>query len=162
MSDPVRQIEPVFFELLGRIITRWSFAETLLNEFLAFLLKADHGLMYVVTSNISGGTVIDWIRTIFKVHAGDDENAITQINALLGRIDDARAERNRMAHGVWATHVSGPETVAVQTVNWQRTEIIKTELVTAADLNEFLNEIGEILGELGVLGTTLGFLKRTD
>jgi len=162
MSQPAREIEPIFFELLGRIITRWAFAETLLNEFLAFLLKADHGLTYVVTSNVSGSTVADWIRTIFKIYAAGDEAAITTINDLLNQIDDVRGQRNRLAHGVWATHASGPGTVAVQTINWQRTEIVKIELVTTADLNDLLDEIGEIIGKLRALGTTLGFLNRPN
>ena len=54
---PVREIEPEFHERLGRIITSWAVIESLQAEFLAHLLQADPGSMYIMTQNVSAKTV---------------------------------------------------------------------------------------------------------
>jgi hypothetical protein len=152
MPEPVREIDPEFFELLGRIATRWSFAESMIGEFFAFLLNADPGYVYILTQSVSGSTVVGWVRTAlpFRVPSPEARQAIM---GLLTRIDDARAERNAWVHGLWGTHMTGSDTVTVQTVRYERTEIIKTEVVTRADMRDLLREIGEIIAELKALNS---------
>lgn len=69
---------------------------------------------------------------------------------------DARAERNTYVHGVWA---SGVElgTAVVQTFRWNRSEIIKHEITTAADIHELARHIDDLITELHMIGGKLGF-----
>ena len=121
----------------------------------AFLLHADPGLSHVVTANVSGSTMTDWIRTLVPIRF---TNAETQDNIrdLLNRVDETRAERNAFVHGIWT---AGPEpgTAFVSTIRWDRREIMTNRLVGADDLSGLLEGIREVYDELVWLGRKAGF-----
>jgi len=50
----------------------------------------------------------------------------------------------------------------VQTVNIARKEMIISLLMTCADLNDLAHQIGEIMRELILIGTNLGWHKPTS
>ncbi len=146
---PAREIEPDFLERLGRIITQWAFVEATESEMISHLLDADPGGMYVMTQSVSGKTLTDWIRTLVPIRLSHPESQ-KRIKTLLTEIDEARAERNALAHGLWSTDTI-PGSVAVQTVRWERSEVVKTEIWTAADLDELIDRILHISTELTFL-----------
>lgn len=78
--------------------------------------------------------------------------------ALFDRIDKVRGERNVYIHGVWGP---GPTegTAVVQTVKLDRTEWVRTELVTGADLKEVFEDIKSVSDELSMIAKDLGFLR---
>jgi hypothetical protein len=80
---------------------------------------------------------------------------LEEIISLLADIDRIRGERNALVHGLWKPHVSGSATV--QTVKWSRSEVIKDELVTRADLDELVADIGKVTGKLHEIGKRYGF-----
>jgi len=157
MADQVFELPAIITQGVGEIVIAWARVESLLAEFLSFLLQADHGSMYVLNQDVASSTQLKWIRTIadsrFTNHATQKN-----LNILFDRIDKIRGERNVYIHGLWGP---GPEpgTAIVQTVKLDRAEWIRTELVTVADLKEVINDIRSIDDELYTLGKTLGFIK---
>ena len=144
-----REIAPEFHERLGRIITNWAVIEALQAEFLAHLLQADPGSMYIMTQNVSAKTVTSWIRTMTPIQLSDQESQ-QRIADLLTEIDEVRADRNALVHGVWSTEsVTG--TVLVQTVRWERADIVKDEIWTLADLDELIDRLLPLGEELHFL-----------
>ncbi len=141
-----REIEPEFHERLGRIITNWAVIDSLQTEFLAHLLQADPGSMYIMTQNVSAKTVTGWIRTMTPIHLSDQESQ-QRIADLLNKIDEMRADRNALVHGLWSTE-STAGTVLVQTVRWERAEIVKGEIWTLADLDELVDRLLPLREEL--------------
>lgn len=144
-----REIEPEFHERLGRIVTSWAVVEAFQSELLGLLLHADRGSMYIMTQNVSAATVTNWIRTIAPIRLSHHETQ-DRIAALLAEIDEARAERNALVHGVWGTN-SNPGTVLIQTVRWERAEVVKSELWTLADLDELIDRLLPLRQELDSL-----------
>jgi hypothetical protein len=134
-------VEPEILAGLGTVVSRWSYVDAYMAEFLAFLLQANPALMYVVTANVSASTVSDWIRTLLRVKHIPNEPP-EEIMSLLADIDRIRGERNALVHGLWTPHVSG--SAEVQTVKWDRSEIVKVELVTRSDLDELVIDIAEV------------------
>lgn len=154
-SEPFH-LPPEITQGLGDIVIAWARVESLTAEFLSFLLQADHGSMYVLNQDIAGGTQMKWIRTL----AGSrftNQNTLDNLTILFDRIDRTRGERNVYVHGVWGP---GPEpgTATVQTVKLDRSEWIRTELVTPPDLKELFDEIASISDELFAIGKSLGFI----
>jgi hypothetical protein len=158
MPDTMPELlTPDFLVRIGRVSVRWSFVEALEGEFLSHLLAADPGGMYVITQNVAGSTITGWLRVLCKMrytHA----TSLDRLNDLFNRIDEARGERNSYIHGLWQ---NGPDSGAcvVQTVRWDRAEVVKQEVVTLADLDDLIGRINEIFLELAQLGRNLGFHK---
>jgi hypothetical protein len=150
-----REIHADLLSALGRICIGWSYVEALQGHFLAWLLQAEPGRAFVITQNVSSSTVTDWIRTLLQVPQ-IRRTGIGDLSELLSAISNTRGERNRLVHGVWSP---GPEpvTAEIQTVRWDRSEIVQTELVTVADLNDLLHRVEDIMRELLSLGRRLGF-----
>jgi hypothetical protein len=148
---------PQIIQGVGQIVISWARVEALLAEFLSFLLKADHGAMYVLNQDIASSTQLKWVRTIAD-YRFTNENAKKNLGILFDRIDKVRGERNVYIHGVWGP---GPEkgTVVVQTVKLDRSEWVRTELVTGPDLKEVVDEINSIATELHTVGGRLGFFS---
>src|SRR3970040_543158 len=93
MDDPVGELEPEFYELLGRIATNWAIVEAMIDGFLAHVIVADPGRTFIVSQNVSSATVIGWIKTL--VNATEQNSPIfNDVNDLLDRIDGVRAESN--------------------------------------------------------------------
>ena len=157
-QEEPREVEPALLEGLGRIVVHWAGVDALVNEFWTHLMMASRGSAYVVTANVSSATVTDWVRTLMHMRF-TNENTLANLTLLLNRVDELRAERNALVHGLWTTHMTDPSTAVVQTVRWTRAEVIKHEVVTVADLNELSNDIMEMLNELSAIGLQLGFIR---
>jgi len=144
-------------KLIGLVTTEWSWVEMLQNEMLAFFCSGEPGAMYVITQNVSTATVTGWLRTLaqIKVKNPDSFKVLTE---LFGQIDTVRAERNTVIHGNWTLH-SEPGFAFVQSFNWDRKEVGKTEMWSAADLLDLISEIHSLQLQLGNLGISLGYLK---
>src|SRR5262249_52357422 len=101
-------------------------------------------------------TLTGWLRTLAALRFNEADKQ--RMLGLLTQIDEARAERNAYAHGLW---VPGPEpqTAVVSTIRWERAEVMKQELVTKADLNGLLEEIEEVYRALVAIAHHLGFHK---
>jgi hypothetical protein len=154
--------EPLDSELaaaLGQIVYRWSALEYWISLLLTTLLKADHGAMMIVTGNIAISVQSKWIRGLLSGREREGEQA-ARVTALLDRADDLRSERNEFVHGLWDTTGCEPRTAEVQTVNLERTEVIRSRLVTIHDLNELVIEINEWIADYIKLGRELGFPRR--
>lgn len=143
------KIEPAFLEKLGQIVVEWSYIDALQAEFLGLLLDADRGAVYVMTQNVSAKSVTAWIRTMLPVCLTHDESQ-NRIAELLNEMDQTRAERNTLVHGLWSADAE-PGSVLVQTVRWERSEVVKTEVTTAADLNELIQRSLAVRQELNLL-----------
>lgn len=139
---------------LGGIVVLWAHVEHWLSELLTALVEANPALMYVVTGNVSASTVAAWIRTLLDVR-GDTDSIAQEVRQLLQTIDELRSERNTLIHGLWAFDT--PDTALVQTVRWERAEVVKQEVVTLADLDELSTAISEALEALRALGARHGF-----
>jgi hypothetical protein len=150
--------DPALLAAFARVIIVWSYAEQLQGHLLSFLLNADEGRMLVISQNVSASTVTGWIRVLLQIPAVQ-ATGIGDLSELLTEIDDVRAERNALAHGLW---YPGPsrETAQVHTVRWDRTEVIKTTVVTIDDLNDLLRGIEDIVRKLRVLAGQFGFAGR--
>lgn len=148
-------LDPPLLQALGKIVYHWAYVEMLEGAFLAHLLNADQGLTHVVTQNVSGATLTDWLRTLVQIRFKDDETR-ARISDLLSRIDTARGERNAFVHGLW-TQGDDRSLAEVTTIKWDRAEVMRHEVVSANDLDGFVEEIGEIYTELLRIGDVLGF-----
>jgi hypothetical protein len=139
MPEGYHNLSPILLQRFALVIIQWSQVEAHFNEILAWLLEADSGFLNLVTQNTSGATQIGWMRTLFDGRFKDGPFK-TKAAALLDDIDTLRIERNGLAHGIWSP---GPEmdTALVQTLKLERTEIIRDELVTLADLNDLSAEL---------------------
>lgn len=81
----------------------------------------------------------------------------TRVTALLIRADDLRQERNELVHGVWEPTECETGTSLIETVNLERTEIIRSRFVTTHDLDDLLGEIDAWIVDYVTLGKELGF-----
>jgi hypothetical protein len=154
MADP-RDVSPQLIAGLGMIVSQWAYVEAYEGEFLSFLTDADPGAMYTITQSVSGATLTDWLRVLSQVRFSNS-NMVDNLSKLFTKIDETRADRNAFVHGLWK---AGPEngTAIVQTIRWDRREVIRQELVTVADLNEIIERILEVIAELQMLAKSLGF-----
>jgi hypothetical protein len=158
MADPLSlhdNIDPALTRALGVIVQHWAYVEHMEEGLLAYLIKADPGLALVVTKNVSGSTLTDWIRTMVEVRF-EDESTRSNFHKLLSRIDAARAERNIYVHGLW-TKGDPPSLAVVTTVKWDRSEVLRDEVIGSDDLHSLLEEIDQIYRQLLIIGNNLGF-----
>lgn len=154
-NDVLPDLSPRIYEQIGRVMARWAEIDMLLGQFFAWVLHADSGMALIVTQGVSSGTITDWLRTLIPLRFTHDETR-NRILALLNRIDDLRADRNAYAHGVWR-HGPEEDTAILDTVRWERSEIIRGELVTVQDATELVGHIFDTRQELLFLGDQLGF-----
>lgn len=154
-NEEIEDIPDSIYEGIGRIVTQWAIVEQLVGQFLAYLVSGDVVLMFTVTQNVSSSTVSEWVNTLLPVRI-KEQTALEQIQDLMRRVDDLRRERNLVVHGLWKpAHEDG--TALVQTMRWNRVEIMKTELVTTADMGHLVTRVEEAVHELLGLGKELGF-----
>jgi hypothetical protein len=155
----VQDEHPIDQELLwrlGKIITSWSSLENWLAMLLGTLMGADLAASGMVTNGVSISLQVKCIRGILSVHA-NKEPGTDRILDLLNRADELRLERNELAHGLW--HASDPadKTALVNTVNLDRSEIIRDRLVTVPDLDDLIIQIDDWITDYTELGRELGF-----
>lgn len=153
-EDGRPHIEPELYEGLGRIVVVWSCIEALLAEFLSYLIPADPGGMYVLNQSVSTDMKLKWIRSLSEIRIEDPE-LLTQIEEILTRLDDARQQRNAYVHGVWGTKCPAGS-VIIQSVNLNRSEVIREELATAADFDDLVVHLVNLQQALLALGRGLG------
>jgi hypothetical protein len=156
---PAEPLDSDLAAALGQIVYRWSALEYWISLLLTTLLKADHGAMMIVTGNISISVQSKWIRGLLSGREREGEQA-ARVIGLLDRADDLRSERNEFVHGIWDTTGCEPKTAEVQTVNLERTEVIRSRLVTVHDLDELVRDINEWIADYVKLGRELGFPRR--
>jgi hypothetical protein len=154
-SAEAEPFDPDLLAAFARVIILWSYVEQLQGRLLSFLLNAEEGRVFVISQNVSASTVTDWIRVLLQIPA-IQATGIGNLSELLAEIDDARAERNALAHGVWSP-TRAPEAAEVQTVRWDRTEVVKVTLVTIGDLGDLLGRIEDIVRRLRALAEQFGF-----
>ena len=150
--------DPALLAAFARVIILWSYAEQLQGHLLSFLLNAEEGRVFVISQNVSASTVTGWIRVLLQIPA-IQATGIGDLSGLLTEIDEVRAERNALAHGLWYGAPS-PKTAQVHTVRWDRVEVIKATVVTIGDLDDLLRRIEDIVRKLRVLAGQFGFAGR--
>ena len=91
----------------------------------------------IVTSNVSQSTLGDWIKALIQFRP-TPPNLAAEILDALNQVDELRAERNVLVHGLWGTNCP-PGAALVQTTRIERSEIIRDRVVTTADLDEFID-----------------------
>jgi hypothetical protein len=138
----------------GGIVILWAYVEQWLGGILGHLLESNPALFHVVTNGVSNSTVVDWLRTLIRAHEYPDEPP-REIMDLLTTVDELRAERNALVHGLWK--FGEPGTALVQTIKLERSEIIKHEIVTLADLDELFVAIRETKEGVEALGARFGY-----
>jgi hypothetical protein len=141
---------------IGAVASEWAWIESLLSEMVSHFCAADPGAMYVVTQNVGTATIINWLRTLIEIKIKDALSAKI-IGDLLLEIDDVRKTRNTLVHGTWWAGDT-PEHGYVQTFRWDRTEVVKSELWSAQDIQEVVEEIKTLQLKLSNLGIKMGFL----
>lgn len=141
-----REIEPELLQRLGLLIVRFSLIENWVSDLFVKMVEGERGSMYVVTENVSQSTITGWIRTLlYSSNTHPDE--VKEICDVLNDIDELRAERNALVHGMWIT--SGPNHSAiVQTVRLERKAPVQETVVTAADLDDLICRCVEVATEL--------------
>jgi hypothetical protein len=161
LSDDNHYVPSAIRQSLADVIIEWAKVEAMMAEFLSYLLNADAGAMYVLNQDVSSATQLKWIRAL-AADKFTDPNTQANLKILFDRIDVARVERNGYVHGVWSEGNSEDldSTAFVQTVKLDRVEMVRSELVTRADLNDLFREVQSIRIELDTLADKLGFVKK--
>jgi hypothetical protein len=144
---------------IGRVVTRWTVLEKSISLLLGTALLTDQSAMSVVTSGVSISTQTKWIRTLLNSHEHEAEQN-KPVLELLNRVDDLRQERNELVHGMWDPSGCEPGTSQVTTTNLDRTEIMRTRLVTTQDLDDLCHEIDMWIEEYVALGRKLNFPRN--
>lgn len=152
-------IEPDLSARLGLIVIRWSGIEGWLAHLLAALVGADPGALSAVTNTAGSASLIQWCLTLITVHE-HKQTELTELAALLRRANDLRMDRNALVHGLWDPDGCEAGTCVVNTYNWKRSEIIRGELVTAAELDDLLDDLNEWVSDYIRLGKQLGFPRK--
>ena len=148
--------ESAILQRIGKIASEWAWVEMLLGEMLAHFCRADPGSMYVITHNVSVATQTDWLRTLAEIHVKDVATKKVILD-LLKEVNDTRAERNTIVHGVWRAHTELGFGF-VQTFRWERQEVVRDELWSAADLDATAEHIASLQTMLTNLGIRMNFL----
>lgn len=149
MNDPqeeVRQVEPEILQELGELVVRWSLVEQYVSEIFILLTEGNRALMTVVTANVSQNAITGWIRTLLDIY-DLPQDLTNEIKETLDEVDELRAERNSLVHGIWSTK-SEPNSALVQTVRLERREIVRELVVTAADLRELVHRVLDVASAL--------------
>lgn len=138
-----RQIEPVFFEKLGRFITRWALIETGLVELLTACLQSEPGMTLLLSQQVSASTLTQWVRTMSQL-GNNPKEAVAELEKILDDINVLRTERNALVHGLWVTNASGPGTVIVHTLRLHKTTPTRERLITPAELDALIQQTLEL------------------
>ena len=156
MARTYQKLDPIMLERLGLVVIQWAQIEAHIAALLSWLLRADPGGMFLVTSSVSSSTQTGWVRTLVADTLSGDGKA--NVLSLLDEVDELRAERNGLVHGVW-NGGSQPQTAEVDTVRIDRAEILKTELVTVADLDDLSVRLQNAAQHFFELNTGLARLR---
>jgi hypothetical protein len=150
---------PIDSELLvrlGKIVTLWASVESWTAMLLGTLMGADLGGSSIVTNIVSNSTQVKCIRGLLGVEA------TAEVISLLDRVDDMRAERNELVHGLWTATDSSAGVAMVNTTNLDRAELIRDRLVTVADLDALVEHTEEWITDYATLGAKFGFPRNKN
>jgi hypothetical protein len=157
----IPDVDPELALPLGQIIIHRSTLEYLISILLGTFLSADLGGMTIVTNNVAVSVQSKWLRALMARHPHEAEHN-KRVLDLLNRADQLRSERNDYIHGIWTTAGCEPKTALVETVNLERTEIIRSRHVTAQDLDGLVVHIDDWINDYVALGRELGFPRHRD
>jgi hypothetical protein len=152
-------IDPELRERLGQIAIRWSGAEAWISALLATIAKADPGALILITNNASASAQSRWIKGLMALHPHEAESN-ARVKKLLQRADELRGKRNELIHGLWDSTDCEPKTAKVQTVNLERSQPIRSRLITVKELDQLVVQIDEWIADYIKLGRELGFPRR--
>ena len=153
------KVDPELTSRLGQIVIRWSSVDAWISALLATLVNGDHGAMILITNNLPTATQTRWIRGLMKLHPQEVERN-KRVLRLLERADKLRGQRNELIHGLWDTTDCAPKTAMVQTINLERSEPVRSRLVTIEELNGLVVQIDEWIADYIKLGHELGFPRH--
>ena len=148
-------IDAALLEGLGRICAHWSVVEAHLGALLAHMMAADHLNMHLVTQSVSGKTITNWLRTLIDIYVNDVQT-LEFLREILRETDEIASERNAYVHGLWEPGIECG-TALVNSLRLDRSEILKDEFTTAADLQDLVDRIREISSKLQRIGVHLGY-----
>jgi len=136
------QISDELMVLLGKIVVKFAYLEMMVSDLFVHMTKGEPAAMVVVTSNASQNAISGWIRTLLDLLEQQPEWS-NDCRKTLTEIDEVRRERNNLIHGHWTPNETG-STALVHTARLERSEVLRSELVTALDLNDTLNNIQNV------------------
>jgi len=142
------EISPAILAGLGRVVVKWSYLEMMTADLFTHLSKGDSAAMIVVTSNVSANSLSGWVRTLLDISQAPAV-LLQETRKALAELDEMRAERNALVHGNWIP--SGSDAAEVRTARLERSEILRTELVTVSDLDDAVERIKHITINLVVV-----------
>jgi hypothetical protein len=159
MAKPYDLVDGPVLDALGAFIVRWSYIDRMISSAFVNVLGADRALSYVFTQSTNAATIQGWLRNAIEFRAlkYPVEN-LKDFQALLTHVDEVRAERNALIHGLWERGPA-PNTAIVQTVRLERSEVLKEELVTLGDLVDLDHDALRIINDLSAWFVTLGLKK---
>jgi len=152
------EIDPSLLAALGKIVTQWAWIEESLGQLLAHLLAADRAATYVITQNVSDSTITDWIRTLLSIRGVQQEDA-DALEQILEESNRLRAERNRLAHGLWRNGPV-PGTALIHTIRPWNSEIMMDTLITEPDLQDIIVALCHLSTQFVRIGRYFGYLPR--
>ena len=144
---------------LGQIVIKWTAIETLVSYAVGTFMFADLAAMSVVSNSVSVSAQMKWIRALLSSHEHEQEHN-QRVYDLISRAEDLRQERNELVHGTWNSEGCDPGTCLVETVNLDRSEIIRARLVTLHDLDDLSRDIDTWIDDYVALGRELGFPRH--
>lgn len=155
----ISPVEDALCLRVGQIVIRWAVVEKLILMLLGTSLIADQGAMFVIANSVSVATQSKWIRILLETHQHQSES-LKPVFDLLTRAEDMRQERNEFVHGIWETSECEAGTGLVETVNLDRTEIIRSRLVTTRDLDDLIRDIDSWITDFVSIGRELHFPRN--
>ena len=116
--------------IIGKIMASWSLLEFLLTRVLANLIGIDIKECRIITRSISADVKLKKIKQ-FALFKGINKTELDELNMLITKIDNAKTNRNLIAHGIWVqdennvyhlvkysyNHAEKPSAIKMQTSN---------------------------------------------
>lgn len=146
-------------ETFGRFVTQWSILDRLIGYAFVSVAKADSVYSLVFTQSIMASTIQGWLRTTANLHYAQHPD-LAAFNEVLVEIDELRADRNALVHGLWKRGVE-PNTAIVQTIRLERSEIVKSELLTVADVEQLVSDTINLIARFNDLARRMGLSDGT-
>jgi hypothetical protein len=152
------KIDAELTKRLGQIAINWAVIEEWLGHMLGTLIDADLGGANVLTSEMGAASVIKAIKNCIAINE-PKQPELSAVRELIEEADELRQERNLYIHGVWEPNTEAG-TALIQTTGWQRAEIIRSRLITTADLDHLLADFDDFMLRFVELGIRFGFPRK--
>lgn len=145
--EPSRQLSDRHLRVMGLIISEWSFLESVINLGLwGFLgINQEHGR--AVTSFLGVRAQLNLIEAIARRTFGDTKT-FEGLRPILGRIENARSERNKVAHAIWyASDDGGSPEFGFAEMQRRGQFISEVEQMKVSTLEKIAREIVAVTGD---------------